>query len=328
MLPLQKKILEPIAWVLDVANSNDEIELLNLFLDVFGHKMSPELWRWKYQGLDTLGTLVRRDGRIVAFYGAALRNIHLFGTPVTVVQICDVMVLQAERGILTRKGPFFLATANFLENFLGYERAFPFAFGFPSERHFRLASLLGLYDKVGEIMQITWTGLKSRPSYKFKIRPLNHDKDALTVERLWQEMASAMNDQIIGVRDWTYLQHRYLKHPTLTYQLYLISSRLTGAPIGIIVVRVLDDALELLDIIAPPQQIATLVHCLRRLSWRLGKEKAYCWITQQHAQLFAGDTGDIITTGIVIPHNRWTKGIPANELLDHWWLMAGDTDFR
>ena len=147
-------------------------------------------------------------------------------------------------------------------------------------------------------------------------------------DRLWREMAEALQDQVVGVRDGAYVQRRYLQHPNITYQLYLISSRLTGIPIGIIAIRVLDDAVELLDIIAPPQRIATLVHCLRRLTWTLDKPLVYAWITAQHANLLAGDTGEITPAGILIPHNCWTPGIPASELIDHWWLMGGDTDFR
>ena len=319
---------KPIAWACDLANSGEEAELLALFQAAFGHEMPPELWRWKYQGLDTLGTLVRRDGRTVAFYGATPRAIFLFGSPATVAQIGDVMVLPAERGILTRQGPFFLATSSFLERFLGHGKTFPFAFGFPSERHFRLGVRLGLYEKVGEVMQTTWTALKSRPSYKVRIRTLHYDKDVAAINRLWREMATALQNQIVGVRDWAYLQHRYLQHPTFNYQLYLISSRFTGTPLGIIVIRVLDDAVELLDIIAPLQRMAMLVHCLRRLTWSLGKPQAYSWITRQHAQLLAGDTGEITPTGIIIPHNRWTPGIAASELQDRWWLTSGDTDFR
>ena len=92
-------------------------------------------------------------------------------------------------------------------------------------------------------------------------------------------MAVALQDQVVGVRDWSYVKRRYLQHPTLAYQLYLVSSRLTGTPVGIMVIHVLEDAVELLDIIAPPQRMATLVHCLRRLTWSMGKSQAYTWIT-------------------------------------------------
>ena len=323
-----KKLPEPRILVSELANSENEAELLDLFQAAFGHKMSPELWDWKYHGLDTLGTLVRYGGRAVAFYGGMPRAIQLFGSPATVVQVGDVMVHPQVRGILMRKGAFFQAAASFLERFVGQGKAFPIAFGFPSERSYRLAEHLGLYERVGELMRVSWSALQARPSYKVRMRLLRHGKDAAAVDRLWREMAEALQDQVVGVRDWAYLQHRYLQHPTFSYQLYLISSRLTGTPLGIIVVRVLDDAVELLDIIAPPQRVVTLVHCLRRLTWNLGKEQAYSWITRQHAPQFAGDTGEITPTGIIIPHNRWTPGIVASELQDRWWLMAGDTDFR
>lgn len=327
-MSLSKKIaIEPQTWVKQWAHHENEAELLNLFQASFGYRMPLELWRWKYRGLDTLGTLVRRDDRAIAFYGARPRAIHRFGFPTTAVQIGDVMVHPDERGTLTRKGAFFHAAASFLERFVGEDKAFPIAFGFPSARVFGLAARLGLYERVGELMRVSWPALQTRPSYSVRLRPLSQNQGA-TVDRLWLEMADALQDQVVGVRDWAYLQQRYLQHPTVAYQLYLVSSRLTGSPLGIIVVRILDDAVELLDIIAPPRRLATLVHCLRRLTWNLSKPQAYAWITTQHAKLFAGDVGETTPTDIVIPHNRWTPGLPASELLNRWWLMGGDTDFR
>jgi GT2 family glycosyltransferase len=312
---------------LDWAYQSNEAELLDLFRAAFGYQMNPELWRWKYHAFDTLGALVRHNGRAIAFYGAMPRSIHLFGSPATAVQIGDVMVLPEERGILTRQGPFFLAAAGFLERFVGHGKTFPLAFGFPSERPCRLGVRLGLYDKVGELAQINWPALQARPSYRMRLRPLSTN-DSAAVDRLWLEMADALQDQVVGVRDWPYVQRRYMQHPTISYQLYLITSRFTQTPIGIIVIRVLDDAVELLDIIAPPQRMATLIHCLRRLTWNLGKPRTYAWITMQHAHSLAGDTGEIVPTGIVIPYNRWTPGISADKVMDRWWLMGGDTDFR
>ena len=326
-LHFKKKSPEPSVWLSDLAHPEDEAELLDLFRAAFGQEMAPGLWRWKYQDLDTLGTIVRREGRLVAFYGGMPRTIHLFGSPATGVQIGDVMVHPKQRGILTRKGPFFQAAANFLEHFVGQGKDFPIAFGFPSERAYCLAEHLGLYEKVGELMCVSWPALQARPSYKLSIRPLSYDK-GVAVDRLWREMAAALQDQAVGVRDWSYVKRRYLQHPTVTYQLYLVSSRLIGTPVGIMVIHVLEDAVELLDIIAPPRHMATLVHCLRRLTWRMGKPQAYTWITSQHAQLLAGDSGKITPTGIIIPHNRWTPGISANELMNRWWLTGGDTDLR
>jgi hypothetical protein len=322
---LQKKTPEPI--VVDLADQASETELLDLFSAAFGYRMPAELWRWKYQGLDTLGAVLRHQGRLAAFYGAMPRAVHLFGNPVMAVQIGDVMVRPEARATLTRKGPFFQVAASFLESFIGEGKTYPIAFGFPAERTYRLAAHLGLYEKVGELLSVSWPALPARPSYTVRMRPLGDDNRSI-VDRLWREMAAALTEQVVGVRDWPYLQRRYVQHPTVAYQLYLVSSRLTGTPIGIVVIRVLDDAVELLDIIAPPQRLATLVHCVRRLTWNLKKPLVYVWITAQNATLLAGDSGQISSTDIIIPHNNWTPGLSANELLDRWWLMGGDTDFR
>ncbi len=318
---------EPEVWANELAGRGNEAELLDLFRMSFGQEMPPELWRWKYHGLDILGTLVRYKDRPVAFYGGMPRAIHLFGSPATAVQIGDVMVHPEQRDIATRKGPFLQAASYFLERFVGQDKTFPIAFGFPSKRVYRLGALLGLYERVGEIMRVSWPALQARPSYKVCLRPLSWDKSE-AVDRLWREMAETLRDQIIGVRDWPYVQQRYLNHPTISYHAFLVSSRWTGCPIGVFVIRLLEDSVELIDIIAPLQRIATVVHCLRRLTWRLNKPLVYAWITAQNATLLAGDTGDITATDIIIPHNKWTAGIPGSALLNRWWLMGGDTDFR
>jgi len=326
-LQLKKKAPEQRAWVTEWAHSENETELLSLFRAAFGHEMLPAFWRWKYQGLDTLGALVRRDDQAVAFYGGLPRAVQLFGVSATAVQIGDVMVHPQERGVLTRKGPFFLAAAKFSERFVGHGKVFSLAFGFPSERACRLGTRLGLYEQVGEIMRVSWPALQARPSLKVRTRILKPDQHTI-VDRLWKQMAEALRDQVVGVRDWNYLQRRYLSHPTLNYQVFLVSSRWTGSPVGIFVVRILEDSVELLDLIAPPKHMPILVHNVRRLAWNLDKPLAYAWITAQHAPLLAGETGEITSTDIPLPNICWMPGIPASELQDRWWLMGGDTDFR
>ena len=317
----------PINWLVDWAHPSDEIELMALFRSAFGQDMPPRLWRWKYAGLDPSGALVRRDGRLVAFYGGTPRDISLFGRPARAVQIGDIMVHPDERGILTRKGAFFLAATTFLERYVGDGKAFPLAFGFPSNRHNRLGERLGLYAKVGEIMRVTWPALKAWPSPMLRIRPLDTGMGA-AVDRLWAEMAAALSHQIVGVRDFNYLRRRYLEHPTISYRVFLASSRLASTPFGVMVVRELDDEIELVDIIAPPQRLAVLVKIVRRLAWNLDKPQAYAWISSQHAALLAAGSGVISPMEISVPTCAWTQGTAPGELYDRWWLMSGDTDFH
>jgi hypothetical protein len=326
-LQLKKKSPGQRAWITEWANPEHEAEILDLFRDAFGHEMSQQQWRWKYRGLDIQGVLVRCEGKVVAFYGGMPRAVHLFGSPATAVQIGDVMVHPQERGFLKRKGPFFLAASTFSERFVGNNKAYSLAFGFPSERAYRLGARLGLYEQVGEIKRVTWPAIQARPSLKIRIRPLKTDQHT-EVDQLWAEMSTAFNDQVIGTRNWDYIQQRYLNHPTLSYQIFLVSSRWSGKPVGIFVVRILEDSVELLDLIAQPKYIPILVGNACRLAWNLNKPQVFSWITAQHAPLLAGRIGEITPLNIPLPNICWMPGIPASELQDRWWLMGGDSDFR
>ena len=243
------------------------------------------------------------------------------------LQMVDVMVHPQYRGILKRKGPFFMSAAFLLEGLVGDGKEFPLAFGFPSAKHNRLGSLLGLYEEVEAIKQVSWNPLNTRPRLRIKTRPLGIDQQAIA-DGLWRRMADALKDRVIGVRDWAYLQRRYLHHPTHQYQLFLVSSRLTGRALGIYVIRMHSEAIELMDVIAAPAEIPDLIFSLRRLSHHLNTSLIYAWISSQQAPLLAGKTGEISDTEIRVPHCHWTPGIAADRVRNRWWLMGGDTDFR
>ncbi|MFZ4702026.1 MAG: hypothetical protein ACOYMG_18425, partial [Candidatus Methylumidiphilus sp.] len=232
-----------------------------------------------------------------------------------------------ERGVLTRRGPFLLAAEHYLRHRVGVGKDFPLAYGFPSQRAYRIGERLGLYAKVGEIMRVEWPALQAWPNPLLRTRPWGITPgDA--ADRLWLEMAAALSRQVVGVRDFAYLKRRYLEHPTISYRTFLVSKRLGNRPFGILVLRDEADSLELLDVIAPPGRLTALVAIVRRLAWNLGKPKAYTWITAQNTAWFAGVAGVVSPTEIVVPAFNWPQGMPPAELNDRWWLMAGDTDFR
>ena len=315
-------------WNVGWARPADEMALLELFGRAFGHALPPAQWRWKYAGLDPIGIMVCRDARPVAFYGGMPREIRWFGTSATAVQIGDVMVDPAERGVLTRRGPFFLAATAFAERCVGPGRAYALAFGFPSERHTRLAEHLGIYARVDEVLEASWPALPGRPGLFQRARPLALEHLDV-VDALWKRMAETLTGVVVAVRGAAYIRHRFLEHPAISYLVFLVQQRFTGAAIGIVVLRDHGEAgVELLDAVAPPQSLPLLVAVARRVAGRLGRQKVFAWLTPAAANSFAASRPALAPAGIPVPTIIWSSSPDLGKLRGRWWLMGGDTDFR
>ncbi len=67
------------------------------------------------------------------------------------------VLAQAERGRLTRRGPFYLSATCFAEQYVGYGAAL--GFGFPNSRHVTIAQRLGIYQKLDDIIGLEWDEL-------------------------------------------------------------------------------------------------------------------------------------------------------------------------
>ncbi len=318
----------PPRWRLRHARAQDAPSLLRLFRQVFGHEMSPALWRWKY-GDGRGGVIAQQDGEIVAHYGGMTRRIVLFGRPDRAFQICDVMVSSRERAVLTRTGPFFLTAAAFAERAACTH--IPFGYGFPNARVMRLAEKTGLYAEVGAMAEIRWTPLSGRPRLTTRVRhmpaPLGA-RDREIIDALWAKMKDDLRDAVAGVRDAQYVQHRYLDHPHHRYELLLVTSRFTGAARGLLVLRRHDRVCELLDIVAPLKNIPGLVGQARRLLAHWGVGELYAWISRHQAGRFTATGGEERPLDVRIPTSIWIDGPPVESVRDRWWLMSGDTDFR
>ena len=245
--------------------------------------------------------------------------------------MCDVMVDPRERGVMTKQGAMFLTTATMLELYLGLQPA-DLPFGFPSGRHERLGERLGLYAEVGRIAELRWPALLGRPHLSTRVRHLDrddHDGNRRLITKLWEAMSRDLNEAILLIRDWDYLVYRYLDHPTHHYDLILVTSRFSGKPLGLLVLRRLDDdTVELLDLIGPLDRIPILVDQARRLAGRWGARSLFGWITRQHVERFATPDVSITDPDVSIPTNVWVDGPAVESLKDRWWLMSGDTEFH
>ncbi len=318
-------------WRLQILEKNQAPEMFGLFKKIFHHDMTPTTWQWKYSSNSGREIGIWRNNQLIAHYGGVSRKILFFGQPQTAVQIGDVMVDTSERGTLTRKGPFFLMAATFLERYIGYGKPYLIGFGFPNERAMKVAERLGLYAKAGHMLEFSWSTRSRFPLWGTRLHLIGcgqTDFAATAADQCWQHMAADLQTAIIGVRDWQYLQHRYLDHPNQQYQIMLVRNRFSKYARGILVLRYDPEGCEIVDLIAPLAEIPLLITHARRLAGIHGASRVFCRITENFAAHFSAAGGTKQELDIHIPSNIWSTGPPISSLRDHWWLMSGDTDFR
>lgn len=317
-----------VRWTLRWVLRSEQAEWAALFEAAFGYAMPEPLWHWKYAHAQALGIAAHTADGMRAFYGGMPRPILYMGQSSMAVQIGDVMVHPSERGVLTRRGPFQMAAASFLEQCIGTGKPYLLGFGFPETKAMQLAEKLGLYAAVDQITEVSWPAQGRWPDVRVSARALT-PADADTVNQLWAAMAVAMTDHIIGVRDWAFVSHRYLQHPTVSYTLMLARHRWTGAPLGVVVLRDREAlGVELVDLIAPPDQFSSLVGVARRYAAHLGRARVLAWITRSQQDRLAGADGHCEPQNVFVPTNVWSPGPEVAHIRGRWWLMGGDTDFR
>lgn len=331
LLRLKKSAVPPRWLPGEITEANHE-QMLALFKSCFGHEMSPAHWRWKYAEGRGQAVGIWQGKELIAHYGGTTRDLLFFGQPQAGLLPCDVMVKQEGRGSLSRKGPFFLVTATFLESYQGYGNQHLVALGFPSERHNAVAKRLGFYhnDEVDHMVEISWTPGPCRPRAWSELKQLSRDDshDKEVVERIWREMSRDFTAGIIGVRNWDYLKHRYFDHPDKQYEAYLVRNRISKRPYGVFVLRRHEQDCELLDLIAPMKEIQTLIAQARKTAGCLGAERLYCWAAAHYSNLFEATGGEARDIGISIPTISWTAGPPLEQIRQRCWLMGGDADSR
>jgi len=329
-------------WKITPMTPDQQPAICDLFNKVFAKPMSPAFWNWKYGQGRGLGITAWSEDQLIAHYGGSLREILYFGQPKTAVQITDVMVLSKERGVLTRKGAFFLTTASFLEYYIGYGVKTWIGFGFPSRRHVQLAQNLHLYAPVGEVVELRYPSLEnlptlSRPSElmpwreKFSFRGLARrwrtkawNKTKL-VHNLWIEMANCLNQSLVGVRDWQRVHYRYLSHPHHQYELFFVTQ--DQRIVALVVLHFEGELCKLMDFIGHLDYVPLAVQHVRHLAQQRGIAHISLWITEHFISTFPARDRTQLTLEIAVPHNIWTQTFPPSDVAERWWLMAGDTDY-
>ncbi len=309
-----------------------------LFSQVFRQQMSPEHWEWKYghgRGAG-IGVWRQSDGALVAHYGGITREIMLFGEPERAFLACDLMVAETDRGSLTRKGPAYLAAATFLEHELGYGAPHLLGIGFPNPRAYALPERLGLYvGSLARIQEVYWPSLDALPSLHQKVREidLQTTSGSSIADVCWRQMCEATREFVIGVRDSSYLHHRYMAHPDKAYRVFHVQNRLNRKSLGLFILRFpdtpTDRRCELLDLVGQPGKAPTLIRHARRIARSFGFDGVYAWFSDNVIpKLSLPKEATIKDVDVVVPGNNWTPSLPNEAVTGKWWLTGGDTDFR
>jgi len=318
-------------WRLSYLDKSDINRMLVLFKQSFHHVMSPNLWNWKYSALNALIVCIWEGDKLIGSLGGMPRQILYFGEPQTVVQIGDVMVDSSKRGILTKKGAFFHMTATFLECCSGFGKPFLFAFGFPNERHIRLAEHLKFYKEVDRIVELSWSQLLKPASFFYSLVSIKIDNVeyySAAINALWKAMAVDLQQAIVGVRDTKYLLQRYLQHPENNYHIFIIKNKITQQIRGCMVLHIKDKRCDIIDIIGPLSSIPLLIASARYVSSTLHCARIFCQISNTFSTYFKINSYQQEATSIPIAKDTWVKS-PKHDLLIHsWWLMSGDMDCR
>lgn len=318
-------------WRIQILDESHASEMIDLFKRTFNQSMSLKDWEWKYKL--NLGRQIGiwRENQLIAHYGGCGRKIMFFGQPQNAVQITDVMVDAKDRGILTKKNPFFMMAATFPERFVGYGKLFLLGYGFPNERAMKVAERHKLYAEVGNLVEISWNPLSRSPLWKTHLQVItrNHSNAIInSINECWQRMAKDLKNAIIGVRDYQYLQYRYFNHPNQEYQIVLVKNRFGSKTHGILILRHDLGSCEIIDLIAPLAEIPLLITHARRLAGIQGATRVFCHISENFVTYFATNGGVIKTLEIRIPATIWSNAPSPEILRNKWWLMSGDKDFR
>ncbi|MES2626954.1 MAG: GNAT family N-acetyltransferase [Pseudomonadota bacterium] len=303
-----------------------------LFKEIFHHDMSAEFWRWKYRARDGCAVGVFKNGELVAHYGGVGAAILLKGKSERALQVVDVMVKVTERKAVRTQSPFFLASSMFLENFIGYDKPYLLGYGFPSNRAMGIAERLGIYAPVGRMFEISWKLDASVARIGFwhkcvQITLANFANYQKKIDDLWQQFSQTMRDYIVVQKDAAFIEHRYLRNPKNAYTILLMTSRITGKPLGLVVLKVEPERALLMDFIGSFQNYPAVLQLAKWQTTELGRQQLATWCSEVFVERLVDESATSTTLPITTPANIWTSGPPPEELQNRWWLTPGDTDF-
>ncbi len=301
-----------------------------LFRKIFNEDMSQRHWEWKYLRPQSRAVVVYKDDNLLAHYGGVGTDIILEGEKRTAMQIADLMVDPDVRHAVRSRSPFYLSGKMFLESTVGYDNDFLLAYGFPSDRAMGLSERLGFFAPVGRMMEVRWDANKSKPSPRDKIVPVtkeNFDKYASNMDSLWKSFQGLFKDRIICRKDSDFVRWRYLEHPTKSYKVYLIISRIFGKPSALLVLKCENGSVMLMDLVTRSLDLTKAINTARHIAADSGKSQLTSWCSDTFIDVFKTANSRVKELPVIIPACTAMPGPPPETQKMKWWFMPGDTDY-
>ncbi|MGE4239892.1 hypothetical protein [Ramlibacter sp.] len=316
----------------------DGAELRRLHVDVFGDGADAAWYDWKYRRGGGLGSGMWHEGRLIAHCGGVPRALHVEGERRGGIQIGDVMVATAWRGVLTRRGPFFHVSDAFYRAHVGEGTPHAIAFGFPSERHLRLAVKTGLLHDGGPVQGLSWMVPSALPDpattdlpWTWRWVPLDAGSPEFdrSIEQAWDTMSRATREFVVGERTPAYVRWRFFERPARSSRAFVLRRAWSRRARGVAILDLASDPADAkwLDWIGDPADAP--LACRASLA-----EAARAKATSLSAWATTAVTQSLRDTGMAAPTVTAWLGIPCRSALDaadvprlRWWLMGGDTDF-
>lgn len=290
-------------------------------------------WKYRERSTPSCGcVLEEEDGSIAAYIGGLPARAVLDGRSIDILQTTDHLVACRHRTGLRRLGNFARTMRWWCTHYCS-PSLHRVGYGFPSHEDERIGVRVARYELIRPVNllfssdQERLAGLHSdRMRIIFEPRP-PHDADAL-----W--LRSAPTTGLAVIRDHTYLDWRFARHPNIDYTFVIARDRYAKLR-GIAVVRpggIADDLFTVVDWIAPADD----ADAFRELLYALGRFTAsrgyagYCtWFVETTPEFArAQEYGfRVRPTNLALVGRSFDRSIRMENLRRGFLATLGDTDF-
>ncbi len=339
--------------------SRDGPALSALHGEVFGRKIDPAYWNWKYY-LNPAGPhnayLAVHDGRIVGEITAVPVRIKVGDREIIASQTCDIVIAPSYR----KSTPFFRL---FKVAYKDYEtKGWEFIYGLPLESTYRLGTKMFGFKSAGALKSLVKI-LDPTPFLRKRIKNrvmsgtlgtlgvaglrLRNMSRSIRLNRLKikevEQFDSRFDDlwyrcsprfPIAVARTPEYLNWRYFQNPMTQYKVLAVYSGEECRGFAVYCMRERDGITRcfLVDLLAHPDDAAVikcLLSCVAEASYRQGADSVNTWMLE-HTFLypFLKETGYVERD---TPHYLIVK--PTKDASDsflhergNWFLTIGDSD--